>query len=422
MGEFILGYITNFLSYSNFALAISFFENKTIQKSKRIFLVLIIALLSLLSFGISDVGNCVAILFFLIVLNAIFAVSNLALRTLQIIFSFLSVELLYNMGILFFIIVEQSLGLATSADLKNFFAALSVFLNVLLYKIILKKCNLGNLPADRFKYFFFYFVLLAADFIISHGFFEYILAQNETHSLVVINLAYVVISIGFYFELILVIYFMAMNDVHKKNEQMAKMYLNMQQNYYEYLEKREEDTRKFRHDIRNHLTMIRLLYNDKKYTEIEKYLDEFDVKMSQLSRSIDVGNEIVNALLNYYKNCMQKKSIHFVVDGRLPELIRISAYDLCTILSNLLDNSIEASSHQHDSTVKLSFSFDDIHYMITCVNPCKNIVRKNNTRDHGFGLKNVKETIYKHHGIIDISVENEIFFVTIILPRNEGVK
>lgn len=429
MGTFILNYVTNFLTYLSMAVTASFFENRESQKSKKIFLTLLIAFFSLISFLINDVGNFFVLFLFLIAINIIFTTSNPCNRFLQIIFSFLTVELLYDMGLLFCIIMERSFGLTTTNNIKNFFAITSVFINVFIDKIILRKCHLGNFTKGKLKYFFFYSILLIADFIISHGFFEYILAQNETQSFFIIDIAYVIISVGFYIELILIIYFMVMSDVHKANEQMANMYLNMQENYYDYLEKREEDTRKFRHDIRNHLTMIRLLYQEHNYTEIEKYLDELDIKITQLSRHIDVGNEIANALLNYYEDCMQKKSITLKVEGRIPKSINISTYDFCTILSNLLDNSLKAPLPDKDLEVKISFSFDANHYMISCSNPLKESAKKtnffqttkNDKKNHGFGLKNIEETILKYHGIMDISAEKEMFRIDLIIPRNEAL-
>ncbi len=427
MNEFILDYFTNFLNYLSLTICVSLFTNKSIQKIQKYCIFILISLVSLFAFLLNDICVFILSFIFLIIVNEIFTVTNIGNHILQIMFSFFTVTLLYDMGILFFIILERSFHVSSSPDTKNLLAMLSVIVSVIIYKYILEKCPLGSLSKNKVKYFILFLLLLIADFIISHGFFEYILAQNEVETFFIIDLAYVLISIGFYAELILIIYFMAMNDVHKANARMASMYLEMQKNYYEYLEKREEDTRRFRHDIQSHLTMIRLLYQENRYSEMEHYFDELDVKAASLLRNINVGNEIANALLSYYESYMETKSVHLSVNGYFPAFIPISSYDLCTILSNLLDNALEALYDYPDTTVTINFAYDDNHYMISAQNPCKRKwnhlkilqTTKTDTQNHGYGLKNIETAVHNYQGLINISTENDIFHIDIIIPRNE---
>lgn len=428
MNEFILDYFTNFFYYLSLTICVSLFANKSISKLQNYCILILIVLLSPFAFLLNDIYIFILSFVFLFFVNHIFTITNIGNHILQIAFSFFTVTLLYDMGILFFIILERSFHLSSSTNVKNFLSMLSVIVSVLTYKGILKKCQLGSLDKSKFKYFIIFFLLLIADFIISHGFFEYILAQNETQFFFIINLAYILISIGFFAELMLIIYFMAMSEIHKANAKMASMYLEMQKNYYEYLEKREEDTRRFRHDIQNHLTMIRLLYQESRYPEMEHYFDELDVKTATLSRNINVGNEIINALLNYYESYMEKNFIHLSINGHFPASLNISSYDLCTIFSNLLDNALEALCNYKNAIVKINLAYDDTHYIISAQNPCKGNLKhpkplpttKSDTQNHGYGLKNIKDTVHKYQGIINISIENDTFRIDIIIPRNEA--
>ncbi len=62
------------------------------------------------------------------------------------------------------------------------------------------------------------------------------------------------------------------------NEKLVKS----QERYYTMLLQKEEETRKFRHDIFNHLNCMRLLFKDKKYDELEDYFNRLGTSILEL--------------------------------------------------------------------------------------------------------------------------------------------
>lgn len=422
----MLVFLVNILSFLSITIVLSFFKNKHVTRKNYILIVCIIIFSAfLMNYADALAGEGILIIF-LIAVNLLLSSTSFGYRVLQMLFSFLTMQLLYLIGILLCIVLERYFNLELSADIRNLFAVITLLINVFIYKVIIRRCHLGNLSRRSVPYFIFYSLLLFFDWIISHGYAEYIFVQDEQEQLFVINLAYVFISISFYVELVLVIYFMAMSRIHKHNLQLSSKYLEIQQSYYEYLEKRETDTRKFRHDIRKHLTMIRLLYNEHNYSEIEKYLNELDCAMEHISRNIDVGNEIINAMLNYYENRMSRKAIQLIVEGRFPERVTISAYDLCAIISNLMDNCMEELAGELHSEVTIHFAFDENHLILSCKNPYASdtgkmkVNAKKDSQNHGFGLGIVEDTVAKYQGMTNISRADSSFQITIIIPRTGG--
>ena len=55
-----------------------------------------------------------------------------------------------------------------------------------------------------------------------------------------------------------------MNEKMKETVDIEKRLRNSQKNYYEMLLQKEEETRKYRHDITNHLMCLKALADDKK--------------------------------------------------------------------------------------------------------------------------------------------------------------
>ena len=67
---------------------------------------------------------------------------------------------------------------------------------------------------------------------------------------------YIVLAIAVFLQMAFLVYILISRNIHRENEMLAKKYLEEQKNYYEYLEQREVETKKFRHDIRNHLYLL----------------------------------------------------------------------------------------------------------------------------------------------------------------------
>ena len=67
-----------------------------------------------------------------------------------------------------------------------------------------------------------------------------------------------------------------------------------QQQYYKALIEKEENTKKFRHDISNHIYCLSYLCKLKRYDELEKYLTNMEYTIQDLRFEVYTGNEVIN--------------------------------------------------------------------------------------------------------------------------------
>ena len=79
-------------------------------------------------------------------------------------------------------------------------------------------------------------------------------AKEESKILFAIITVFVIMGMLFQLGTVFLLY--SANGVYEENDALMKKYLNDQKKHYEYLEKREEETKKFRHDVRNHMQML----------------------------------------------------------------------------------------------------------------------------------------------------------------------
>lgn len=128
-------------------------------------------------------------------------------------------------------------------------------------------------------------------------------------------------------------------SISKINEKLIRS----QERYYTMLLQNEKETRKFRHDINNHLNCMRILFNEKKYNELENYFDKMGISIQNLHSELQIGNDLIGAIL---KDVSDKHSCVLVdIVGRIPPVFCLDNMDICTIFYNLFENAFTAAEN-----------------------------------------------------------------------------
>lgn len=115
------------------------------------------------------------------------------------------------------------------------------------------------------------------------------------------------------------------------------------------------------HDYRNNIMTLEQLIKNKNFDDAEKYIGELyeEINSNRLVRTY-TGVEIVDAVLNVKVNVAAKLGIKMDIRASYPVNSTICPVDICAILGNLLDNSIEAEEKLDSSkkviTVKISYA------------------------------------------------------------------
>ena len=207
---------------------------------------------------------------------------------------------------------------------------------------------------------------------------------------------------------------------YKKLDAMNQVYLLAQKEHYEKIKRNDKESRKFRHDLGNHLMVIASLLDEEKTEKAKEYIREMHGKLEKIRIKIRTGNDILDAIIN--DKAEKAKELGAVIDweGVIPAKVSLSDLDICTIFANALDNAIEAcGKYQGERIIKVIIRNFENFLRIIISNPTEGkadiCTTKKNKKKHGFGLPNIISCVEKNYGQVDIGIEENQFVLDIII-------
>ena len=158
---------------------------------------------------------------------------------------------------------------------------------------------------------------------------------------------------------------------------------------------RYEQTKSFRHDIKNHLSVLDGLLKNEKLDEGREYLKKLETVSEALSFPYQTGNQVVDILLG--EKLGRAKEITAEVSLVLPNPCGIDDFDLCVLFANVLDNAITACRAQDGAkSIRISGKRQGDFYMLTFENTCS----QEPLPPAGTGLSNIRVVAEKYHGAV----------------------
>lgn len=227
-----------------------------------------------------------------------------------------------------------------------------------------------------------------------------------------LRLGFDIICIAAYLCMIgLVAFVFYIHEINKKlaiSLNMEREIKKMQEDYYHVLLLRETETRRYRHDMNNHLLYLSRLCDNNDIEKVQKYVEELQEKLTGIQKKCYfTGNEVMDVLLNYHLK--QLDNVKILVTGQFTQPLNISESDFCTVFSNLIQNAAEEVKRQEvgERYICIDIKQGKNFYGVELKNSTNHTfpegrglfhTRKPDRKNHGFGLINVKEIIEKYEG------------------------
>lgn len=217
-------------------------------------------------------------------------------------------------------------------------------------------------------------------------------------------------------------------SLREKNKSQ-EAYLAAELEYIGQYKKQQVETKAFRHDIKNNLSMTRMMLEKGNADEAKAHIEDMLGRVSSLSPKYVTGDEMLDIIIFMKADKMEEKNIRFMLDGVVDGGLNIKAMDMCSIFANALDNAIEAASKCEDPFVSFTIKRTDKFFVIKIANSATGKVDTNkllttsgytSKRDedhHGFGLLNVRRAVENLNGMIKADSDESTFTLSIMMPR-----
>lgn len=239
----------------------------------------------------------------------------------------------------------------------------------------------------------------------------------------VITVMVYVFAIVFFIVGILLIFYHRSSNHYQELAKLNQKLLESKERYYQMMLEKEEETRRFRHDVSSHVTCVKQLLKEENMQGARAYLEELGGTLEELRLKNQTGNTLVNAIVN--DMCAKYPEVTLNWEGFLPVEVALSDMDLCTVFSNLLENAFYAAAQfstggSVDVTVKsvasaLSVIIENDTVGVVEEEKGRLLTQKEDKRNHGFGTRNVKDCVVKNEGTVNFEYTETKFRVTVTL-------
>lgn len=191
--------------------------------------------------------------------------------------------------------------------------------------------------------------------------------------------------------------------------------------YVEEAKARYEKTKSFRHDVRNHITVIKELLQRGQPEQALQYMEDMEGMAEELSFPCSTNNPVADILLGNKLGLAKSMGIEVRCLLSLPYPCPVRDIDFGIILSNALDNAISACKNMEDGLEKYICVAGRIQGDFILLE-IENSYQGNGKFKSGTGLSNIRAVAEKYHGAMSAKTQGTSFVlnVLLIIPQHSG--
>ena len=188
--------------------------------------------------------------------------------------------------------------------------------------------------------------------------------------------------------------------------------------------------RQLKHEMRSHMTNIKVLAAQGEYASLEDYIARMDESIGGFELTLQTGNPVTDVIVNDTRRRSLALGVRFQADFHYPEPGAYDAFDVGIILQNLLQNALEACGKlsEGERFIVLTGKRKGRFFLIEVKNPFAGEVvfgqdglpvttKKEDVPMHGIGLSNVRREAEKYMGELELKTNQREFSATVLLQE-----
>ena len=180
-----------------------------------------------------------------------------------------------------------------------------------------------------------------------------------------------------------------------------------------------------RHDIKHHFTVIFGLVKENRNEECITYLEEIGSTFNLDKVLAKSGNVIIDSIINFKLYDLENKDVRLKINLKIPDEIHIPAFDIATLLGNLIDNAIEGVlSSEKDKFIEIYITQSKGMLNISIKNSFDGIFkekkgkilsRKRDFNKSGTGMEQIRKVVNGYNGLLKYETSGNTFYIVVVI-------
>lgn len=180
----------------------------------------------------------------------------------------------------------------------------------------------------------------------------------------------------------------------------------------------------YRHDIRHHINLLNGLLADGKIEQAQEVLNTSMADLDAITPKRYCENETLNLLCASYDSKAQRMGVRLEIKAILPKNIPLTDTELCSVISNGLENALRAVSYPEVSDKWVEFYCDvkQNKLFIQMKNPYAGqvVIRDelpvSDREGHGYGCYSIQTIAQRNGGLCSFEAKNGLFALRLSFP------
>lgn len=200
--------------------------------------------------------------------------------------------------------------------------------------------------------------------------------------------------------------------------------------YSDSLKSRVDEVRRIKHDMSDHLNIISMLYDQGDFEKMKNYICDIRKAISDISPLSYSDNIIADYLLMNFSEQAKASCVTYEAKAIIGENVGISDGELCSLVSNIIKNAIEACERiplNKERFLKFTMYKKDNKLIVKCDNTCvpRTVILEDDSHlktvkkdksSHGFGISIIRNICEKHGGAVVFDLVDSIFKLKAVIP------
>lgn len=190
------------------------------------------------------------------------------------------------------------------------------------------------------------------------------------------------------------------------------------------LRQAEAQAAAYQHDMRHHLNAISAFLSAGKSPQAEEYIKQVQADIEAITPKRFCANELVNLLCSSFSAKAERMGARLTLEAVLPGSLAISDTELCALLSNGLENALNAVGELKENRrwvefycgVRAGKLLIEIKNPYSGHIPFRDGLPEPSRPNHGHGCRSIQTIAQAHRGLCEFKAENGIFTLRAVLP------